>query len=86
MTDWRRQGQEAYLNGVDLCRSPYSPYRKDWEHDHCEFCGGKFALSNGDFTEGYRTLSSYYWICTNCFNDFKTDFSWNVVPCEKRQE
>ena len=81
MTDWRLQGQEKYLQNVELCWSEYTPYRPDWDHDHCVFCGRKFALQGGDFTEGYRTKDSYHWVCTDCFEDFKTMFHWKVVSC-----
>ncbi|MBM2824639.1 MAG: hypothetical protein HW402_303 [Dehalococcoidales bacterium] len=30
---------------------------------------------------GYATIDDYYWICENCFQDFKEMFAWNVVEC-----
>lgn len=81
MSDWRLQGQEAYLNDVNLCWGKYYPYRKGWDHDHCEFCGKKFSMSGSGLTEGYKTMDSYHWICKECFDDFKKDFSWSVVTC-----
>lgn len=81
MSDWRLQGQERYLSGVELCWSSYEPFREGWDHDHCEFCGRKFAVEGGDFTEGYRTLDGYHWISKDCYDDFKGLFNWRVVPC-----
>ena len=72
--DWRRQGQERYLKGVKLIFKNYTPYRKGWEHDHCEFCWAKFSLYEGDLKQGYTTEDEYRWICIPCFNDFKDEF------------
>ena len=76
--DWRRQGQEKYLKGVILLHRMYQPYRPGWEHDHCEFCGNKFSLNQGDLKEGYSTKNGYHWVCSDCFNDFKNEFNWKV--------
>ena len=76
--DWRRQRQEQYLRGVVLVFKDYHPHRIRWEHDHCEFCGSKFSLNEGDLKKGYSTLDECYWICCECFNDFKDEFSWQV--------
>ena len=46
--DWRKQGQENYLKGVKLALKDYYPYRSEWDHDHCEFCGSQFSLKEGD--------------------------------------
>jgi len=86
MFDWRLQGQERYLKGADLCWATYKPYREGWDHDHCEFCGRKFAIEGGDFSEGYRTGDSYRWICKDCYADFSVAFGWKVVPCSENPE
>lgn len=86
MADWRLQGQERYLKGVELRWAKYAPYRLGWEHDHCEFCGKKFAVQGGDFTEGYKTKNGYRWICADCFEDFKELFDWKIVACDKNAE
>jgi len=80
MSDWRLQGQEDYLQGVELCWAPYKPYSETWEHDHCEFCWAKFSLREGDLKEGYATPDRYRWICKACYDDFKDVFAWRVVP------
>jgi hypothetical protein len=79
MSDWRLQNQESYLKGITLYRAAYQPYRVGWDHDHCEFCGRKFAIDGGDFTEGYATQDRYHWVCIGCYEDFKQRFDWKVV-------
>ena len=79
MSDWRLQGQEKYLKKKDLYWAKYEPYSNNWDHDHCEFCGLKFAINGAGFQEGYRTLNSYHWICPEFFEDFKDVFGWKIV-------
>ncbi len=82
MTDWRLQGQERYLKQVELIYRTYEIFREDWDHDHCAFCGGKFATQGGEFTEGYATMDQYHWICKNCYMDFKGIFDWKIIPSD----
>ena len=65
--------------GATLSFLAYQPYRSDWEHDHCEFCGAKFSCSDGDLKSGYCTLDKYHWICPQCFEDFKEEYEWRLV-------
>jgi len=76
--DWRLQGQEKYLKGVTLFWQEYTPYRKGWDHDHCEFCSSKFTENENEETlhEGYTTEDRYRWICKQCFDDFRNLFGW----------
>ena len=78
--DWRRQGQERYLKGATLIHRHYRSYAKNkkWDHDHCEFCGATFSLSNNPehLSEGYSTADEYRWICPTCFRDFEEEFGW----------
>ena len=77
--DWRRMGQEKYLMGVKLrYELQYRPYAPNWEHEHCEFCGQKISPYEGDQHSGYCTLDSYYWICEQCFEDFREEFGFQV--------
>ncbi len=76
--DWRRQGQENYLKGLKLVFKDYYKYDEKWDHDHCEFCGNRFSLFEGDLKKGYTTLDDYHRICTDCFNDFKVEFDWTL--------
>ena len=89
-SDWRLQGQEAYLKGVSLVWRRYRLYNKNpsWDHDHCEFCGSTFSLLDepDHMNEGYSTLDDYRWICLSCFDDFKGLFLWNVVKADNKTE
>lgn len=77
--DWRRQGQEKYLLGVNLEMRSYVPYRADWNHDHCEFCGSTFSENSEDLNKGYTTQDYYRWICEPCFQDFRDEFKWTTT-------
>ncbi len=74
--DWRRQGQETYLKGITLFHKSYHSQEKEWDHDHCEFCGEKFSETGDGLKDGYATADNYHWICNACFNDFKEEFGW----------
>lgn len=74
--DWRLRNQIKYLKGVELVQTNFQTKSKDWDHDHCEFCWAKFAKTSD---AGYSTLDGYYWICFNCFKNFKEMFDWKVV-------
>jgi hypothetical protein len=81
--DWRLRKQERYLRGAEICHRTYRSYSKNphWDHDHCEFCWQEFmAVDAPDVVRsGYSTLDGYYWICDECFDDFKDLFGWRVV-------
>jgi len=79
-SDWRLQGQEAYLLGAALRRRRYAPPRADWDHDHCEFCSAKFMDADlpDALREGYATSDGYRWICDRCFEDFRARFGWSL--------
>jgi hypothetical protein len=83
-SDWRLQGQEQWLRGVELCRRAYRLYAKNpaWDHDHCEFCSAKFMVDDlpDVLHEGYCTLDERHWICAACFDDFNEMLAWIVVP------
>jgi hypothetical protein len=80
-SDWRLQGQENYLSGSALFRRAWRQSRPNWDHDHCEFCGAKFAASDGAdiLHEGWTTDDEYHWVCDGCYRDFKERFGWTVT-------
>lgn len=43
-------------------------------HEHCSFCWEK-ALTNKQCVF-YCTKDFKYWVCEQCFNDFKQKFNW----------
>ena len=77
--DWRLRGQEGYLSGKVLCFRKWKASKKEWDHDHCEFCWDKFSDEENALHEGYTTKGLYYWICSTCYKDFKEMFQWNTV-------
>lgn len=82
MDDWRLTGQETYLTGAVLC---WRSYPETSDHDHCEFCGAKFApaVSIPDALHaGYATEDAYRWVCEPCFVDFRERFEWTVSDCD----
>lgn len=75
--DWREQGQEAYLSGLEFWEKKYRTLNESWEHDHCEFCNVKFCESCSEpdcLHEGYTTDDNYRWVCENCFHTFKEKY------------
>lgn len=80
--DWRLQGQEHYLQRATLHWSRWTRPRPNWDHDHCSFFWAKFGEEElpGALHFGYTTADDYYWICEQCFSDFKDQFRWPVEP------
>jgi hypothetical protein len=76
--DWRLQGQEKYLYGIQLIWKQYKRYSQTRDHDHCEFCWAKFMEENGPniLHEGFATVDNYRWVCKKCYEDFKVMFNW----------
>jgi len=61
--DWRLQGQQKYLFGKTMIHKKYADKKTTTDHDHCEFCSGKFSTTIPDcLTEGYTTTDDYHWI------------------------
>jgi hypothetical protein len=92
--DWRLMGQERYLQGAAFVRKPYKRRRASWEHDHCDFCQRKLVQApTADLdsrTEGFAAVGrgpegqdDYYWVCDECFSDFRDRFGWTVSAVEE---
>ena len=79
--DWRLQGQEDYLHGVTLTWKEYKARSETWEHEHCEFCWRKFMEVDDPEIHrwGYTTEDDYFWICADCYTDFKDMFEWQLT-------
>ena len=54
--------------------------REHWDHDHCEFCNSKFMdlEKPGILRQGWTDEEQTYWICQECFEDFKEKYKWNI--------
>lgn len=78
--DWRLTDQKKYLYGVHLTWEAYQLGYPGYDHAHCEFCWQKFAAFDapGAQSEGYATQDHLYWVCRECWDDFKEMFVWDV--------
>ena len=83
--DWRLQSQEKYLKYLTWQWKPYRRPSPTWDHDHCCFCWATSSEYEGDLHEGYCTLDETYWICPECFADFKEMFHWTLGDSSKRE-
>ena len=77
--DWRLTNQEEYLKNAKLNFSRYKVLSPHWDHDHCAFCWEKFGENDESLKQGYCTPDKTYWICEECFNDFKDMFNFQVI-------
>lgn len=75
--DWRLTNQINYLYMLKLKKEAFKKTDRS-DHEHCEFCFGKFSENQGDLHFGYCTLDRYHWICDRCFGDFKDLFKWTL--------
>jgi hypothetical protein len=80
--DWRLTSQEKYLMEAVLEWKPYRAPDPAWDHDHCEFCWQRFAEPDAGYSDsvewGY-VAEDFYWVCEECFHDFKQRFRWTVM-------
>lgn len=76
--DWRLLNQKEYLMNAKLKIAQYIKPSDGWDHEHCAFCWDKFSENSEDLNKGYCTLDKKYWICEDCFNDFKEMFNFKV--------
>ena len=79
-SDWRLVGQEKFMTRARLAWRAYVSPRRDWDHDHCEFCGMKFMEppQPGTLQEGYFMAEGKRWVCLQCCLDFKARFGWTT--------
>jgi len=77
--DWRLTNQESYLKNKLLIAKNYKDRITNTDHDHCEFCLERFSEDISDLNFGYSTEDNYYWICDECYNDFKNKLGWKLV-------
>ena len=78
--DWRLRGQEEYMKGLKF---RFSSFLSENEHAHCEFCWHKFMKNPGEMedcsSEGYCFGDNCFWVCKECFHDFKELFQWETL-------
>ena len=76
--DWRLVNQANYLFRKQIMRTVFK-VNGERDHAHCAFCWDKFSESPNKLHVGYCTLDKYWWICEQCYRDFKDQFEWEVV-------
>ena len=81
--DWRITNQATYLTARRMKWAKWQQPRRDWDHDHCEFCWAEFAEVASDHApnaSGWVTADDgLHWVCAPCFEDFRGRFAWVVV-------
>ena len=80
--DWRLLNQHEYLMNARLKKAKYNKPSEKWDHDHCAFCWDKFSESTEDLNVGYCTPDKKYWICEECFKDFRKTLNFIEVDNE----
>lgn len=75
--DWRITNQHKYLYGKSLVLKAFRCSGR-WDHEHCVFCYDKILPGN----VAYCTVDNKYWICKQCFDDFKKEFGLNIIAVE----
>ena len=76
--DWRITNQKNYLFRVAIKKATFQKTATS-DHEHCEFCWGKFGVEDGLLHSGYCTSDKYRWICEQCFQDFHEQFEWQIT-------
>lgn len=76
MEDWRITFQDEYLSNRTFIYTTINTS----DHEHCEFCFKKIYKSNPE--KAYCTLDGSYMVCTECYQDFKQEFSFNDFKLE----
>lgn len=81
--DWRLRGQEEYLQNKKFRFKKFTPSGNGNLHTHCEFCWHKFMEHvegvEDCSQEGYCSSDNKYWVCEECFRDFKDNFNWKLI-------
>ena len=86
--DRRIRWQADYLTGAKLYFIKSRKLSDRLDHEHCEFCWATFSEFDGDLHEGYCTEptgKAAYWICPECYNDFKEKFDWKLGVQEHKK-
>jgi hypothetical protein len=84
--NWRLESV-AHLASQPLRRKKWTRWSREWDHNHCEYCGAKFAEFEGEdilkegfaSTEAHPRGENYHWVCINCFADLKDLIGWYAV-------
>lgn len=88
--DWRLRGQEEYMRKMEFEYKKFLPRKGQDAHTHCEFCWHKFMENcDGVFdcsTHGFCSADGQYWVCEECFHDFRELLSWRIVDDDEKSQ
>ncbi len=54
--------------------------KKDWTHDHCDFCGKHISNKQGSENEAF-TNKNGDWLCKDCFKKYQKEL--NLIEIRK---
>ena len=81
--DWRLRGQDEYMKDMKFRYTKFTADPGKSLHTHCEFCWHKFMENSQGIDDcssyGYSSLDGKYWVCSECFEDFKEVFNWKLI-------
>ena len=79
-SDWRLAGKECYLfdklEKINLVEYINSLEHPEMFHEHCVFCWDK--VEEMKTMDCYNASDKSYWICNNCYSDFKEVLKFKV--------
>jgi len=84
--DWRLEANKSFLENEVFRYLNFAKEYEDTEHDHCIFCKYKTFSSNKEHLQwGYAstTRNGYWWVCPECFEDFKEIKGWTTITDNK---
>lgn len=73
-----------FLKGITLEWKKYKQDSPQWDHEHCEFCGGKFMeeVDGKIFNAGWTDETENHWICSGCFDEKKDTYQFKVLESD----
>jgi len=80
----RVQHMKEKLKGIALMRSKWTTIDDSWDHDHCKFCMKTLDASTEELA--YCSEDYYWWICEECFQEYRDEFEWNLVDMPEGEE
>src|SRR4051812_23605234 len=82
--DWRLKWGGVFLPDAVFRWEEYIAPSAWWDHDHCAMCWQTFMeVDHPDIQRfGYVTNKNRqeWWVCRNCFEDFREESGWQVEP------
>ena len=74
-----------YLYKLELKHALFASKNRN-DHAHCELCWNKISGNETDIHDGYVDADRIYWICPDCYQDFKDLFHWTLSNTDMKKE